>query len=332
MSSKIILRVALVAWSLTATAASAQGAAWAAIRQADVARLNAGLRLGEPTVDVAVYLPSNLDPAFAQSFSLDRFLLEFGTARDVFAAAGVQLRLVGIRTGPVEPEYLEIQSNDMTGETPPGRRVNMYVDSVRQKSSLAPEARAAFDSIVEQGQDASRTVHVVILQDVFMSFFEKLDERTWEIRTITTGGLSFPTYSYRDLPPHLRGVITVTRNDAYGRLLAHELGHKLMNVSHEYRATNPQHEIRAEGGLMLYGRGTEIPSGAEGRWHRERLHLSPFVYRVQADGRRAWNPDYAEGGHYYDPIYGDYVVEFEPEPVQPPAVVESAAAAPRTAP
>lgn len=324
MTGNVTARMVLAAWSLVAAAAWADGPTWTEIRQEDVARINAGLRPGEPTVDVAVYVPSNLDPAFTKDFSLDRFLLEFGTARDIFAEAGVQLRLAGVRTGPVHPEYLEIQSNDMAGETPPGRRVNMYVDSVRQKSSLAPEARAAFDSIVEKHEDASRTVHVIILQDVFMSFFEKLDERTWEMRTITTGGLSFPTYSYRDLPPHLRGVITVTRNDAFGRLLAHELGHKLMNVSHEYRATNPQHEIRAEGGLMLYGRGTEIPSGVEGRWHRERLHLSPFVYRMDASGKRVWNRDYAEGGHYYDPIYGEYVVRFDPEPAVPTPAVESA--------
>lgn len=324
MTCKQMVRTMLAALALTASSAWADAAKWMEIRQEDVTRINAGLRPGEPTVDVAVYLPSNLDPAFKAGFSLDRFLLEFGTARDIFAAAGVQLRLTGVKTGPVRPEFLEIQSNDMTGETPPGRRVNMYVDSVRQTSALAPEARAAFDSIIEDRENASRTIHVLILQDVFMSFFEKLDERTWEMRTITTGGLSFPTYSYRDLPPHLRGVITITRNDAFGRLLAHELGHKLMNVSHEYRATHPQHEIRAEGGLMLYGRGTEIPAGAEGRWHRERLQLSPFVYRTDASGNRVWNPDYVEGGHYYDPIYGDYVVRFDPDPPVPVPAVESA--------
>jgi hypothetical protein len=304
--------------------ASAGAVSWRTIRDSDVERINAGLRPGEPTVDIGVYLPDNLDPAFVQAFSLDRFLTEFGTAKQIFAAAGVQLRLAWIKTGTIDPQYLEIQSNDMVGETPAGRRVNMYVDSVRQKSSLSPEARAAFESIVERHEHASRMVHVVILQDVFMSFFEQIDDRTYEPRTITTGGLSFPTYSYHGLPEHLRGVITITRNDTAERLLAHELGHKLLNVSHEYRDTAPQHEVRAEGGLMLYGRGTEIPPGAAGRWHRERLHLSPFVYRVDADGKRVWNGDYIEGGHYYDPIYRDYVVRFEPEPIIHPQAVESA--------
>ena len=62
---------------------------------------------------------------------------------------------------------------------------------------------------------------------------------------------------------------------------------------------------------MLYGTGEDIPSGRDGRWHLERLRISPFLYRLGADGSRQWNPDYREGGHYYDPIYGDYVVHFE---------------------
>ena len=145
-----------------------------------------------------------------------------------------------------------------------------------------------------------------------MSFFEQIDERTWEPRTITTGGLSFPGYSYQDMPKRLRGVITVNKTYEVRSVVAHELGHKLMNVSHEYRKIDPQHEVRAEGGLMLYGAGTDIASGEEGRWHRERLHLSPYVYVESDIGERTWNRDYEENGHYYDPIYGAHVVNFEP--------------------
>jgi hypothetical protein len=317
---KSVFKSLLVAGALWLPLGAAAGAGesvptveWTDIKQETVASINAGLKRGMPTVDVGLYVPSNLDPGFTAGFSLDGLLLEFRRAQQIFADAGVQLRLAFVRTGVVDPRFLEIQANDMTGETPPGRRVNMYVDTLRQKSSLSPEAAAAFESIVEKYDGGDRTVHLVVLQDVFMSFFEKLDDRTYEVRTITTGGLSFPSYSYPGIPRHLRGVITVTRNDLMQRLIAHELGHKLMNVSHEYRAVNPQHEVRADGGLMLYGKGTEIASGADGRWHRERLHLSPYVYREDAAGRKQWNPDYREAGHYYDPIYGDYVVRFEPD-------------------
>ena len=82
-----------------------------------------------------------------------------------------------------------------------------------------------------------------------------------------------------------------------------------MNVSHEYKTTNPGHEVFAEGGLMLYGDGEDITSGKEGRYHLERLYLSPFLYRLK-DGVKIWNEDYKEGGHYYDPIYGDKVIHF----------------------
>lgn len=323
--ARVFPRAALLAAVLVSASgavAAAERAApvrWAPVKQEVVESINSTLKAGMPTVDVGIYFPSNLDPAFNDSFSLDGMLLEFRRAQQVFADAGVQLRLTWVKTGAIEPRFFEIQANDMSGETPSGRRVNLYVDTLRQKSSLSPEALEAFESIVERYEGGDRAIHLVILQDVFMSFFQKLDERTYEVRTITTGGLSFPSYSYLGIPRHLRGVITITRNDLMQRLIAHELGHKLMNVSHEYRATNPQHEVRADGGLMLYGKGTEIASGAEGRWHRERLHLSPYVYRQEGGGRKRYNPDYREGGHYYDPIYGDYVVKFGAEPPSGPA-------------
>ena len=102
------------------------------------------------------------------------------------------------------------------------------------------------------------------------------------------------------------------RRRAYGRqswkTIAHELGHKLINAGHEYRDIGPQHEVYADGGLLLYGDGTDIPSGREGRFHRERLHRSPFVYRQDRDGNKVWNPDYQDGGGYYDRIYQDLTI------------------------
>ncbi len=91
----------------------------------------------------------------------------------------------------------------------------------------------------------------------------------------------------------------------------------MINVGHEYREIDPQNEVYGEGGLMVYGDGMEIPSGADGRWHLERLHLSPFLYRLKEDGTKMWNPDYQEGGHYYDPIYGENVVVFKGKAVIP---------------
>jgi hypothetical protein len=283
---------------------------WTEIRSELVANVNRDLKPDVPTADVGIYYPSNFDAGFAEKLSVDELVLQFVVAKGVFRTAGVQLKLLWIKSGQVDPTYLEIQSNDMAGKTPGSQYVNMYENNLRETSVLSAEARKAFDSIIEPHTRNARTVYLVVLQDVFMSFFEKLDERTWETRTITTGGLSFPTYSYKDLPPRIRGVITVNKSDPLRRIVAHELGHKLMNVSHEYNEMSPQHEIRGDGGLMLYGKGTEIPSGEAGRWHLERLQRSPFLYRETAAGKRTWNPDYREGGHYYDPIYGPYVIRF----------------------
>ena len=298
-------------------AANAEPVAWSEIRADRVSEINADLKPDLPTADIGIYFPSNLDPAFARKFSLDDLVLQFVMAKGVFRDAGVQLKLLWIKTGRVHPAHLEIQANDMAARTPGGQYVNMYEDNQRETSVLSREAREAFESIVEPHKNNPRTVYLVVLQDVFMSFFERVDERTWQARTITTGGLSFPGYSYRDLPPRLRGVITINKADLLRSIVAHELGHKLMNVSHEYNQLSPQHEIKGDGGLMLYGKGTDIPSGAAGRWHRERLHLSPFVYRETASGKRQWNADYREGGHYYDPIYGEYVVRFDAGSVAP---------------
>lgn len=307
---KLVAMSCLLALSTAGSVASAEAVQWTAVSQDEVRRINSDLKPDAPTADIAIYFPSNLDSAFMEGFSLAGLLEQVVRAKEIFGAAGVQLNLLWVKTGKIDPSFFEIQANDLA--TPAGKYTNLYIDSRRQGSGLSREALTAFESIVEKDKDNDRTVYMVVLQDVFMSFYEKLDERTWEARTITTGGLSFPSYSYDDIPRRLRGVITINKNDPLRRVVAHELGHKLMNVSHEYRQVDPQHEVRAEGGLMLYGAGTDIPSGKEGRWHKERLHLSPYLYRQSRNGARTWNPDYQEGGHYYDPIYGEYVVRFTP--------------------
>lgn len=282
---------------------------WNPVKPEIVRQINSDIEVGLPTADIGIYYPSNLDKAFTNQFSLDDLIEDFVKAKPIFAAAGVQLNLLWIKTGEIDPAFFEIQANSITEESPGSQYANMYVDSRRQQAGLSKEALDAFESIVEKHDSNDRTVFLVVLQSVFMSFYEQQDERTWEARTIATGGLSFPTYSYQLIPRRLRGVITVNKSVPVRSIVAHELGHKLINVSHEYKDIDPQHEVRAEGGLMLYGSGTDIPSGKTGRWHRERLHLSPYIYKQTENGVRVWNADYEEGGHYYDPIYGDKTIQ-----------------------
>jgi len=285
--------------------------AWRTVDTIDVAAFNSDLEIGKSTMNVGVYYPSNFDTAF-KKVSLSRMMQSLRSAKEIFKPTGVQIHLLWVKTGELNPEYFSIQANEVPG-IPETEYTNMYVHGQRHPAKLTEHTQSAFKSIIEPDQENSRTIYLVALQDVFYPFLEVSEGRNWTMKTVRTGGLSFPTYSYvSELPGSFRGIITITnlsRPDRYRKTVAHEIGHKVMNVSHEYKTTNPGHEVFEEGGLMLYGDGEDIPSGKEGRWHLERLYLSPFLYRLK-DGAKIWNEDYKEGGHYYDPIYGDKVIHF----------------------
>ena len=289
---------------------------WKVMDTVDLAAFNKDLVAGKLTMDVGVYFPSNLDPAF-KKVTLERMLESIQSAKRIFRPAEVQINLLWVKTGEVNPDYLAIQANEVPG-VPDTEYVNTYRHMKRHTARLTERARNAFQSIIEPHKDNRRTIYLVVLQEVFYPFLEVSDGRNWAMKTVRTGGLSFPTYSYYNtLSPAMRGVITITnlsRPDRYRKTVAHEIGHKVMNVSHEYMETSPAHEVFAEGGLMLYGKGEDIPSGKEGRWHLERLRMSPYLYRLGGDGKKVWNEDYKEGGHYYDPLYGDKVIHFEGKP------------------
>jgi hypothetical protein len=244
-------------------------------------------------------------------------MTSFKAAKEIYRPTDVQLKLLWVKTGKVNPNYFSIQSNKVP-TIPRTEYANMYEHSKRHPSVPTERTLNAFDHIIEKDANNSRTIYLVVLQEVFYPFLAVSEGRNWMTKAVRTGGMSFPTYSFvNTLPDRFRGVMTITnlsRPDRMRSTIAHEIGHKAMNVSHEYMDTDPENEIFAEGGLMLYGAGEEIPSGEAGRWHLERLHLSPFVYRLQADGTKQWNANYEEGGHYYDPIYGNKVRRFQSKP------------------
>ena len=286
---------------------------WNHVESVDLAEFNADIVVGEPTVDVAIYYPSNLDTPHHEKVNVDLLEHGFRKAKEIFAVAGVQLKLVAFQTGWLDPRLFAVDSTISSEELPSLRFVNMYKAAERRPSRVSQDCLEAFETIIGDAPGNDRIVHLVVLQDVFMTFYEQLDFRTWQPKTISTGGLSFPGYMYgATMPRHLRGAITITdlvKSEDSWKTIAHELGHKLLNVSHEYRDTSPQHEVHADGGLMLYGKGTDILSGAEGRYHYERLHVSPYIYREAEHGSKVWNPDYSGDGFYYDPIYDGISVD-----------------------
>jgi len=286
---------------------------WSLVNSIDVADINSDLKPGMPTLDLGIYFPSNLDSAYKR-VTLPLLMEGINSAKEIYAPAGVQLNLLWVKTGNVDPRFFSIQANETPG-VPPTEYANLYLHIHRHPFVLTKEAEMAFRSIVEPDEDNHRTIYIVVLQDVFLPFMEVSEGRNWMIKSVRTGGLSFPPYTYvGTMPSELQGVFTLSnmgRPDRLRKTIAHEIGHKVMNVGHEYNEIEPQSEVFAEGGLMVYGSGEEIPSGKEGRWHRERLHLSPFIYRLKEDGSKEWNQDFKEGGHYYDPIYKDKVIVFK---------------------
>ena len=274
-------------------------------------KINAGLAPSVPAVDVAIYLAETADQPHGYTTAHADLIQSFMEARQIFSTAGINLKLQFVRRVQVPPSWLAVQANKVHGiPTPP--EVNAYLGYRKAKWSLTKQARKIFENIVEPDPDNHRTIYLLYLNAVRMAYFDRAGPGQPKIKSIPTGGLSLPAYLFESrIPRRIRGVITLCKHSGpHGRTIAHELGHKLINVSHEYGAIHPQFEVRGEGGLMLYGKGTEIPAGPDGRWHRERLHQSPFLYRTGKSGLRVWNPDYKEHGHYYDPLYGDHVVRF----------------------
>ena len=265
--------------------------------------INRALDPALPTVDIGMYLLDTQSARYTSRMPVDEVVRRYGLAQDIFEEVGVQLNLLWIRTVALEPEVLAIRSNVMAGE-PAGDVPDLYEKSRLQQSTLSPEATSVFEAIVEPDPANDRTLYLVGMEDVLMGWYEQQEDGEWMLRYDSTNALSFPSYTLQDRTPRrLRGVITLQNIFKSQKIVAHELGHKLLNVSHEYRDISPAHEVDAEGGLMVYGEGTEIAAGYEGRFHRERLMRSPYLYTVGADGEKRYNPDYREGGHYADPIY-----------------------------
>ena len=286
--------------------------AWSVVDSINIDNINKDLEADQYTLDIGVYFPSNLDSAF-KKVTMQQLLTSIEAAKEIYKPTGVQINLLWVKTGALEPRFFSIQSSRTPG-VPQTEYSNMYQHMNRHPAILTKEAEMAFESIIEDHPDNHRTIYIIVLQEVFYPFLDVAEGRNWMIKTVRTGGLSFPPYSYvNSMPAKTRGIITITNLERPDRLrstIAHEIGHKAINVSHEYREINPENEVFAEGGLMVYGSGEEIPSGVKGRWHLERLLLSPFLYKLNENGTKDWNPDFREGGHYYDPIYGEKVIRF----------------------
>ncbi len=272
----------------------------------DVAPLNAGLIDGAPTVDLAVYVTSGGQV----SWSSIAGALESGRA--IFGAVGLQIRVVSALGVEVPAAWQSLDPTDAEIPVTPGLlERDLYAHLAEAKERLTARTEGILASIVSHGPaaDRERTLHLVTLADVPIGYWEWIDG-AWVRRSAPPAGLSMPSYLLEDrISPGIRGVFTISELGA-DKTLFHEMGHKLINVSHEGATVCPAFAA-AGPELMLYGDGTLIGAGAANRWHRERLHQSPYLYETIDDGsggRKSFNLPYAVGGAYDDPIYGAHVV------------------------
>lgn len=289
---KALLPAAL-ALLLVAPLASAQGVVHK--QDYDVSGLNEGLAPDRLTCDLHFHLTKE------GNITWDKIQELLPKLREIFEPTGVQFRVASARLIEI-PEAWHTHK-PARGEPPSADRTSFYALPGQMKPLAPATARVFRDVIGDEGPGAARSVHFISLRSVQTGWWELDAEGKWGFQTAATSACSFPAYAFgASMPAQIRGAITISSKWISSRTLAHELGHKLINVSHEGVGRGPKGEQRGPNDLMIYGSGTRIPAGAEGRWQRERLQRSPYLYRL-VDSKPKFNPPYREGGHYWDPIY-----------------------------
>lgn len=231
---------------------------------------------------------------------------EYQTAYETFISHGVQLNLVNAFQVDFPKKWNDGSYKKATKIPKDGMVLDFYEKFDYQEFRLHPHFENIFRKIIPQTKDASKTIYIFTIFDLITHWFEKDVCNHWVKVESKTSAVSFPPYVYADrIPEHLRGIISIQKSK--GRTMAHELGHKLINVSHEGLDKCSKSSGKNIPGLMGYGKSKEIFSGPKGRWHKERLQKSPFLYKLR-NGQKVWNPDYKKGGVYNDPLYGNLIV------------------------
>mgnify|MGYP001372291874 CR=1 FL=1 len=82
---------------------------WNKIESIDVENINSDLVLGNPTIDIGIYFPSNLDPSF-KKVTLDQLVKGFKSAKEIYKPTSMQLNLLWIKTGKIDKKFLSTRS------------------------------------------------------------------------------------------------------------------------------------------------------------------------------------------------------------------------------
>ena len=97
---------------------------WQELDTLSLDRINADIEAGKPTVDVGIYFPSNFDPDY-KKVTMASMLESFLAAKEIYKPTGLQLNLLFVKTGEIDPSYLAIQANEVPG-VPVTEYVNTY--------------------------------------------------------------------------------------------------------------------------------------------------------------------------------------------------------------
>ena len=273
------------------------------VEEHDISGLTKPLADSALTADIVIFYSDNTEVTW------DEMQEEFTNADSLFRANGVQLNL----KKAVKVDYPTVWEGMETGEgrnVPTDDLVLDFYEMMDYEQEVLPDSlESILNAFLVNEDNRERTIFIIPLNDLTVSWYERDEDNSWQKITSPTSAISFPPYLFNDrIPKHLRGVISFQRSKPGRRVMAHELGHKLINVSHEGLDVCPQGSGTGVPGLLGYGDETEIYGGETGRWHLERLLLSPFLYRI-VDGEKVWNEEYQNGGTYDDPIYEGFIME-----------------------
>ncbi|MGB1040330.1 MAG: hypothetical protein ACPGVD_05620 [Flavobacteriales bacterium] len=267
----------------------------------DISGMNDTLKDNVLTADIVLFHSDQL------AMTWNTLKAEFLRADNAFRTVGVQLNLKKAVNVTFPDEWNNQLAYNLLAVPDSGINPAFYDMYNTTKPTPTDTIKMAIEDFIIDEKNKSRTIFVLPLKGVSIIFAQKNTDGTWKISNpVATGALSFPSYILHDrIQKDYRGVITMEQSS--GVTLAHELGHKLINVSHEGLGISPAFSGSSIPGLMGYGGSTTIYGRQSGRWHQERLLLSPFLYKMNR-GAKTYNPDYNRNGSYNDGIYGTFVM------------------------
>ena len=125
---QILLMMVIVLPTVAADTPSGSGGTvvYRSLKSIRPAIINRDLKAGAPTVNVAIYLGETDGKPHGYVAAPEDLTASFKRAKEIFAKAGVQLKLLWVKRAIVPPSWLSVQANQVTGIAVPPE-INAYV-------------------------------------------------------------------------------------------------------------------------------------------------------------------------------------------------------------